>query len=163
MTHPNDEKDPEASLAALFERTAKTPADEARAKFLRHARDVGGAKPRAFLKGFGVWAPALAAAAAVAYFAVPARHRPAVRDAASASAGAIGETSATASAPSVPAPPPADDTADTDDPAFAVLEGEPADIEPFDLGPLMGGSDLRPHGDARGLDLGNRQMERSAP
>jgi hypothetical protein len=165
MTHPNDEKDPESRLASLFDRTAKTPVDEVRAKLAGHARDVGGAKPRSGLRGFGVWVPAFAAAAAVAYFAVPARH-PALHDgAASASAAVVGATSGTTSgAASVPAPAaPAADETEADDPAFAVLVGEPDDVEPFDLGPLMG-PELHRRGSGRsGREIGERQVQRSAP
>jgi hypothetical protein len=100
----------------------------------------------------------------VAYFAVPAHH-PVRGGAASASAVVQSDTSATTSAPAAPVAPPAEEATELDDPAFAVLEGEPADVEPFDLGPLMGGQEL--HGRAATTngtrELGEHQMERSAP
>jgi hypothetical protein len=161
MTHPNDEKDPEGSLGSLFDRTAKTPAGEVRAKLAQRARDIGNAKPRSGLRGFGIWVPAVAAAAAVVYLAVPARH-PAMHDGV-ASASAVVVTSGTTSAPVATPAPPADEAADTDDPAFAVLVGEPGDTEPFDLGPLMGGPELHGRGTGSGRELGNQRIERSAP
>lgn len=164
MTHPNDEKDPESSLASLFERTAASPTEHARTNLERRARDIGNARPRSGPRGFGVWVPALAAVAAVAYFAVPARHGAVHDGGASASALATGDTSATASATATPVAPVAEEATDVDDPAFAVLVGEPADVEPFDLGPLMGGPELRGRGAARdGRGLGDRQIERGAP
>jgi hypothetical protein len=166
MTHPNDEKDPESALASLFDRTAKAPADEVRAKLGRHARDIGSGRPRSGPKAFGVWVPALAAAAALAYFAVPARHHAVHGGAASASASAVvaGGTSATTSAKPAPLAAPAEEATDLDDPAFAVLGGETGDVEPFDLGPLMGGPELRGRASTRnGRELGDIQRERSAP
>jgi len=174
MNDRNDSGDPEATLASLFERTARTLSHEGRARLGRHAREVADAKRRSTLRAFGVWAPALAAAAAVAYLAVPMRHG--AREGSDAArpssvAGAAGGTSTMARAAdqtsatprSVPAPPAAaaEEGMDREDPAFLVLEGEPSDVEPFDLGPLMGGQD----DDAPGLRtgrrvFGERRMER---
>jgi len=114
-----------------------------------------------------IWAPALAAAAAIAYLAVPVRHAMPVTDAPSTAviAPAPSETTAPRASAEV-APAPADDTSDSDDPAVAVLSGEPSDTDPFDLGPLMTGMGAEPrhHGDgAHGRALPERQVERSKP
>ena len=163
MTERNDQDDPEASLSSLFDRTARTLADEDRTKLVRHARDVGGAKRRFGTRTLGLWAPALAAAAAALYLAIPVRHPANVKsDATGPSAVPTGEASATTSAAAAQVATQAEESTETDDPAFTVLVGEPSDTEPFDLGPLMEGSEDRPRGsNMERRALPERQMERS--
>jgi hypothetical protein len=151
MTDPNDQ---EPALASLFERTARTLPDEARARLGRRARDVRRPMPRGGL----IWAPALAAAAAIAYLAVPVRHVAPVSAAHSAVASAHAATESATPAPV------SDDTSDVDDPAFAVLAGEPSDVEPLDLGPLMMGAepaDEHRGGVGHARTFPERQVERS--
>ncbi|HVW26324.1 MAG TPA: hypothetical protein VHC69_13235 [Polyangiaceae bacterium] len=164
MTDRNDNDDREASLASLFDRTARTPSDEERTKLVRRARDVGSAKHRFGAKTSALWAPAAAAAAAALYLAMPARHASKVEsDATSSSAVATSEARATGSAAPAQVATQGEDSTETDDPAFAVLVGEPSDMEPFDLGPLMDGSEDRPHGSKMERKaLPERQVERNA-
>jgi hypothetical protein len=160
MTDPN--KDPERALGALFDRTASGVDDDSRQRLLRRTAEIGNAARPAPRTRF-VWVPAFAAAAAVAYLAVPHRHvETPVAARASASAPAI--ATLPAASPAVTPEPVAEET--EDDPLTTVLAGDPSDLEPLDLGPLMG-RDVRTnedvgHGGSRHLNsLGDQPVQRS--
>ncbi|HEX4341119.1 MAG TPA: hypothetical protein VH062_34660 [Polyangiaceae bacterium] len=128
----------EKALASLFDRTATTLSEEDRARLVRRARDVGSFPRRPLPKLGLVWAPAIAAAAAVAYLAVPMRHvAPTPVESAHSAVASVASIVTPPPPPAATAPP--DDS--DDDPAFAVLAGDPSDLEPLDLGPLMMGGD----------------------
>jgi hypothetical protein len=92
------------------------------------------------------------------------RHVAPASDAHSAVASATAATQAIAPYASAATPSaPTEDTTEADDDAFAVLTGDPSDVEPLDLGPLMmAGEPLEHHhAGSHARALPERQSERS--
>jgi hypothetical protein len=135
MTDEN-ERDPERKLTALFDRSAPPLSDVDRAKFLRRASDLGSVAQRAPPGAPYIWIPALAVAAAVVYLVVPKRHVEPAEASPSPSPPSVsvaGEDSPPASA--VAAEPA--EVPDPEDLVTTILAGDPSELEPLDLGPLM--------------------------
>ncbi len=156
MTDENHGNENEPALAELFDRTASPLSAEARVRVLARARDIASAKRGGVLRTIGVWAPALAAAAAVAYLAVPARHGSTSAGDRATPSAMTAVASGPATAPSTTVAAPAEPTAE-EDPVLAVFDDEPSDVEPFDLGPLMG------ERDGRGTSMGMRGRVSDGP
>jgi len=133
MTDEN-ERDSERKLTALFDRSAPALSDADRAKFLRRASDLGRGARHARPGAAYVWIPALAAAAAVVYLVVPKRHvEPAEASPSPPSVSVAHDDSPPASAVAAePAEAP-----DPEDLVTTILAGDPSELEPLDLGPLM--------------------------
>ena len=165
MTDPEQDPDLERNLSALFDRSAARPSSAERTRLLANAALIakrGG--PGALARV--VWAPALAAAAAVAYLvaAPPGGNEPHPSPSAKASTSA--PVAPSPSQPDEAVPPPA--TSEPEDPLAAVLGGDDRELEPFDLGPLMGGTpfgpranDEAPAGMIRQRPWSNHEIERS--
>jgi len=166
MSDRDDRSERERAFSLLFDRSANAPSEETRERLGKHAAALG---KRSVTPLRYTWVPALAAAAALAYLVIPGRH-PAVRTADSAVTSA--SRPPIAEVPNV-APPeaPPSEAPEAEDPVASVLGGDPADLEPFDLGPLMGSPS--PHRDdgnvagRRGINdvttVTNRQVERKTP
>jgi hypothetical protein len=134
MTDDEKEQEAEKRLTELFDRSAGALSDSDRAKFLRRASDVGRVVRRRPPGAAYVWIPALAAAAAVVYLVVPKQHTEPVTPARSApSAPLVREDSPAASnvATEQAEAPNLEDLVDS------VFAGDPSELEPLDLGPLM--------------------------
>jgi hypothetical protein len=174
MTDPDLDPDLERNLAELFDRSAAAPSEAERTRLLARARNIGKQSGAGVMTRL-VWAPALAAAAAVAYLVaappggkpsarVPAGDRAATESLATGSASTpAGASAAFESAPSTEVGAPA--TAEPEDPLAAVLGGDDGELEPFDLGPLMGGGPRANDEGAAGMDekhpWSHRKSERS--
>src|SRR5689334_870250 len=125
MTDPEQDPDLERNLSALFDRSAATPSSTERTRLLASAAIIakrGGAGALGRL----VWAPALAAAAAVVYLvAVP---RGSKEPPPSSSATASASTPATEQPAPAPKPPVETvaslATSEPEDPLAAVLGGD---------------------------------------
>jgi hypothetical protein len=153
----DDEKEREQKLGGLFDRSAGALSDSERAKFLRRASDIGRVARRPPPGAAYVWIPALAAAAAVVYLVVPKRHVERANPEPSAPSASIARESSPVASNAVTLQAEAPEPEDL---AATVLSGDPSELEPLDLGPLMVEAER-----AQGAERGNigsiRPVERT--
>ena len=135
MTDEN-EHDPERKLTALFDRSAPVLSDSDREKLLRRASDLGRVPRRTSPGPVFVWLPALAAAAAVVYLVVPKRHAEPAQASPSAPSVSVARQREDAPPASNTVAEPAE-APDPEDLVTTILAGDPSELEPLDLGPLM--------------------------
>lgn len=141
---PSD-REPHRDLESLFERTAKVPSEATRARLLAHASEIAAQKrkPRWVDPRF-LWPGVLAAAAAAAFLVLAPPHKAGTQH----PNPAVASTPKAASAPkvadeSVPSTAAASTstgesvTSDETSDLVAVVFGETAEPDAFDLGPLM--------------------------